>query len=339
MKLSKRLLALTAALLLLFSLAACGENEEAPRVAETVAYDGAPITIARSFSAADFGLVKLLDSGDYTFAKTDGVSGTFDADLAVMPLWRAAQLAQNDTLQILALNTFGLFSVVTNGETVVGVKDLDGKTVSVAQVNYPSMESLSVAGSQADVLLQNLLDQRGVKATLESDSVENVYDRIVSGKAQIAVLPEPYASLAAAKGSAEVAFTLTNAWADSGEKLPLAENCIVAKTSFLENNPAGAQKFLSDLRTSVEWVNLHPTDAVNLLVEKDMVSADVLYVDPEISERKQETAKTQQAVDLIARANVVVIEGASMIEIANQQYFLRSAEPGTLPDSVFYIGK
>ncbi len=338
MKHMKRMLALVVACLLLFSLAACGETDETtPRTAVPVDYSGEKISVTLSNTAADYGLIKLLDSDVYSFSSSDDLlEATMASDLAVAPLWRVAELsASSSDLKVLAVTTFGQSSVVTNGVDIGGVKDLDGKTIAVAQAYPASAASMSRTFDQTVNMTQAILEKYGTKASLEYDAIENVYDKIVAGSVQIAVLPEPYASLVSAKSSAEVAFTLTDALSDSGEKSPLVEYCVVAKASFAEKNPKGVEKLLYDLRASVEWVNLNPLDAVNLLIEKKMVDSGVLEVDSELSDRKAETAQKQQAIDLIARSNIVVMEGESMISAVKQSAFLQQE----LPDDIFYISK
>ena len=336
MKHLKTFLAFSLVFLLVFSLAACGETNETPRTPSAVAYSGKPISIARSTLAADFSLAKLFDDKTYTISDADIAAAPMTTDLAVVPLWRVPQLLSetSDSVQILAVNTFGTASVVTNGTSIGGVKDLDGKTILVGEPTAKSEEALSRLMGTLKSELETLLDAAGVKATIEDAIDEAVYGKVIDGSAQIAVLPEPYASLAVAQSSAEVAFTLTNAWTDAGKTQPLVENCIIAKTSFIESNPDGVQKVLADLRASVEWVNLHPGEAVDLLIEKGLVDASVLQVNDEQSDRKQAAAKTQQAVDLIARANVVFMEGSAMVGALGAMQM----EP-SIPDSAIYIAK
>ena len=336
MKPLKKFLALSLVFLLLFSLAACGETNETPRTPAAVAYSGKPISIARSTLAADFSLAKLFDDETYVISDADIAAAPMTTDLAVVPLWRVPQLLDEtpDSVQILAVNTFGTASVVTNGTSIGGVKDLVGKTILVGEPTAASEEALSRVMGTLKTELESLLETAGVTATVEDSVDAAVYEKVIDGSAQIAVLPEPYATLAVAKSGAAVAFTLTNAWIDARKSQPLVENCVIAKKSFIESNPDGVQKVLADLRASVEWVNLHPGEATDLLIEKGLVSADVLQVNEEQSDRKQAAAKTQQAVDLIARANVVLMEGTAMVAAIDAM----QREPA-LPDSCYYIAK
>ena len=335
MKHMKRIIAILVAALLLFSLAACGgDSETSPRTPVPVEYNGEKISVTLSGTAADYGLCKLLDNETYSVSTSDELLGDLSDDLAVMPLWHASELGSSgSSLNILAITTFGQLSLVTNGAEISGVKDLDGKQISVGQAYPVSSDSYSRVFDQSAKTVERLLDVYGVKATVETEPLQNVYDKIVAGSTPIAVLPEPFASLAAAKSGAKIAFTLTNAWSESDETSLMAEYCVVAKDSFVESNPQGVEKFLADLRASVEWVNLHPTDAVNLLIEKGLVDADVLHTDPELADRKAEAAKNQQAVDLIARANVVVIEGEAMKAAVAQNDLLQVENL----DSLLYI--
>ena len=332
MKHFKRFLAVSLALILLFCLSACGETSETPRTPDAVEYTGDKISVTLSNTAADYGFAKLLDSDIYKISFSDDLLGSLTSDLAVVPLWRAAELAASDSsIKVLAVTSFGQSSVVTNGVEIGGVKDLDGKTITVGQAYPASAASMSRVFDQSAGIVQAVLDKYGVKATVESDLLVIVYDKITAGSIQIAVLPEPYASLSAVKSDAKVAFTLTNAWSDAGIEEPLVENCIIAKASFVEKNPDGVKKILSDLRASVEWVNLHPADAVDLLIEKGLTDESILQVDPDLSDKKQESAKSQQAIDLIARSNIILMEGESMRSAAN------AALDSSFPDNAFYL--
>lgn len=335
MKHFKRLLAISLALLLLFGLAACGEEKDVPRTPVPVAYDGAQITIALSGTAADYGLLKLLDNETYRISASDSFGDSMSSDLSVVPLWFAAeQIAAGKDLRIVAVNSFGLLSVVASDSGIQGVKALDGKTVYAGSAYPANADAVSGTFDFSEKAMRELFSKYGVTAAAEYRETVSLYEEVLAGKTQIAVLPEPYASLAAVKSNAQFAFTLTDAWTDAGEKVPFVESCIVAKASFVENNADGLRRFLADLRASVEWVNLHPVDAVNLLIEKEMADADILTVDSQLSEKKQEAAKQQQAIDLISRSNPVVIDGEDMkAPIALQSYAY------DIPDEAIFILK
>ena len=349
MKHTKRLLAAVLALVLVLALAACGINgtsnttTTAPATPTAVDYKGDTIKVAAIKGPTGMGMVNMMDNENYKFTLTSDPTevatllATGKVDIAACPLNLAANLYKktNGGVQMLAINTLGVLYLVTNGETVNSLSDLNGKTI------YATGQ-----GATPEYILSNLLQANGVTAVQVEYLSEHseLAAKVASGDCKIAVLPEPFVTVATNKNSAvTVALSLTDVWNDAHPDSRLAQGCVVARKAFIDSNPDGVAAFLADARASVESVNTNPLAASAKMVEKTIVDEALFSIPADTAEKKQDSAKTQKANEVIGRCNIVLIEGKEMQQIADENYaVLFAADPasvgGTMPDGALYYG-
>lgn len=96
---------------------------------------------------------------------------------------------------------------------------------------------------------------------------------LAEGTAQIAMLPEPFATTAMAKNeNLRVALNLSEEWDKvSSDGSGLVTGVLIFSRDFLEQNPQAASQFLEEYKASVAYVNENTEDAA-ALVEKFGVS-------------------------------------------------------------------
>jgi len=350
MKLTKKLLAVVLAALLVLMLAACGNNTQgqtattAAGAAPTAAdYDGDPINVAGIKGPTGMGMAAMMDNENYNFTLTSDPTEvvsllvTGKVDIAACPLNLAANLYKktNGDVQMLAVNTLGVLYLLTNGETVNSISDLAGKTI------YATGQGATPEYILRDLLKANKLED--VKVEFLSDHSE-LAAKLASGDVKIAVLPEPYVTVAADKNSSvSVALSLTELWNDAHPDTRLAQGCVVARKAFIDSNPQAVLAFLSDARASVEYVNINPLAASKLMISHEIVADTLFSVAADTNEKKQAAAESQKANDVISRCNIVLIEGAEMQKIADENFaVLFAADPasvgGALPEAALYYG-
>lgn len=350
MKLTKRLLASALALILVLALAACGKTDTpattdpAVTTEAPVEYTGETIKVAAIKGPTGMGMVNMMDNKNYAFTLTGDPTevatllATGKVDIAACPLNLAANLYKktNGGVQMLAINTLGVLYLLTNGETVNSVADLKGLTV------YATGQGATPEYILADLLAANGLSD-DVKVEFLSEHSE-LAAKIASGDCKIAVLPEPFVTVATNKNSAvTVALSLTDLWNEAHPASRLAQGCVVARKAFIDTNPDGVKAFLADARSSVEKVNTDASAAGSKMVEQTIVDEALFSIPADTAEKKQEAAKTQKANDVIGRCNIVFIEGAQMQLIADENYqVLFAADPmsvgGELPPAGLYYG-
>ena len=240
-------------------------------------------------------------------------------DIAAVPVNLAATIAKktDGKYLIAAVNTLGVLYIVERGNTIYSVKDLGGKKI--------------IANGQAstpEYVLNYLLDKNSVgNAEIEYfGDASAVTSQLISGKANIAMLPEPAVTTVISKDSTlRVALDLSKEWkkVSDGE---LVQGCIIVSKEIVNNHKSELDEFLSDYKKSTEYVNSDPASASQII-------ADIGIIDNAVVAEKA-----------IPKCNIVYIDGDEMISVLTDFYkVLFDASPasigGKMPDESFYYKK
>ena len=355
----KKLLALGLSLTLTLSLTACGqktsepEQPEEPTQTEEPAdktQDGTEAATAHFRIAAlkgptAMGLVELMSLSDtanemmegkenvvstgntyeFTLAgSADEVTPALikgDLDMACVPANLAAVLygKTNGAVEVLAVNTLGVLYIVENGGTVQSMADLKGQTIVAAG-----------KGSTPEYALRYLLTENGIDpdkdVTIDWKSEHSeCVAALASGQATIALLPQPFVTVAQNKiEGLRMALDLTAEWDKLDNGSGLITGVIVARRDVVEANPGAVDSFLQNYAASVEGVNGNTAEAAALVGEYGIVDAAV-------------------AEKAMPYCNIVCITGSEMKDkLSGYLQVLADAEPssvgGTLPGDDFYYG-
>lgn len=323
-------------LAMLLSLAACG-NPAAPdnSAVSVTPPEPAVYSVAALKGPTAMGLVKLMKdaetgetlANDYTFslaASADEVTPKLiqgELDMACVPANLAAVLYQKTEGQIvtLAVNTLGVLYIVENGNTVNSIADLAGKTIVAAG-----------KGSTPEYALRYLLAENGLDPDSDviidwkSEHAECV-TALATGGATIALLPQPFVTVAQSKlMDLQVRLDLRAEWDALENGSSLVTGVIVARRDVVEESPAAVSAFLEDYAASVEWVNANVAEAAALIGEYGIVDAAV-------------------AEKALPHCNITCITGADMAEkLSGYLSVLFDQNPasvgGALPENDFYFG-
>lgn len=269
MKKTAKFLSLILCAAMLFGITACNtQSDEQPTQS---AYTAADMTVACLKGPTGVGMAQLMKlsedkqtANNYTFtvaSAADEISGKIvsgEINIASVPTNLAAKLYNKTEgkLQMLAVNTLGVLSMIENGNTVKTAADLKGKTI------YSTGE-----GSNPEYILRYILSENGIDPDKDVSiqflaTNDELIAALISGKAQLAMVPEPAATTVLAKKD-----TLTRVLSmnDEWEKVSdskLMMGCIVALKSYVEANPEAVAKFLEEYKASVEFaVNDIPSAA------------------------------------------------------------------------------
>ena len=334
----KNILALCLTLALVFALAACGQKTDEPDEQQTEQQTEndtpAHYSIAALKGPTAMGLVKLMqdsESGetsgnDYTFTlagSADEVTPALikgELDMACVPANLAAVLYNKTEgeIEVLAVNTLGVLYIVENGESVQSMADLKGKTIVAAG-----------KGSTPEYALRYLLAENGIDpdsdVTIDWKSEHSeCVAALASGQATIALLPQPFVTVAQGKiEGLRMALDLTKEWDALGNGSSLITGVIVARRAVVEENPAAVNEFLKDYAASVDWVNASTADAAALIGEYGIVDAAV-------------------AEKALPYCNIVCLTGVDLLEaLPGYLEVLYNADPaavgGEMPDNSFYF--
>jgi NitT/TauT family transport system substrate-binding protein len=246
-----------------------------------------------------------------------------EIDVAAVPTNLAATLYNKTSgkIQLAALNTLGVLSIVTNGETITSIKDLKGKTIVT-----------SGQGAIPEYALNYILKQNGlevgkdVKVEYKAEHSE-VATLAISGKAKIVMLPEPFVTQVTTKATtAKVALDITKEWDKVvNSKSVLTMGCLIVRKDFAEKNKDAFNKFLDEYKASAAYTNSSAEAAAALSEKYDIMPAAV-------------------AKKAIPNCNIVYIDGTELkSKTADFLNVLYQANPksvgGKIPGEDFYYSK
>ena len=315
MKNFKRLFALCLALSMLFVFAAGAQ---------------AQYSIAALKGPTAMGLAKMMRDHENDEACAFTIAASADAvtpallkgeiDMACIPANLAAVLYNKTegAIEVLAVNTLGVLYIVENGDAVQSIDDLRGQTIVAAG-----------KGSTPEYALRYLLRENGIDPDRDiaidwkSEHAECVA-ALASGQATVALLPQPFVTVAQSKiEGLRMAIDLNAVWSALDNGSALITGVIVARRQAVEENPEAVRAFLREYAESVAWTNENAADAAAIIGEYDIVDAS-------IAERA------------LPHCNIVCITGAELSEkLRGYLQVLYNADPaavgGAMPDEDFYF--
>ena len=243
-------------------------------------------------------------------------------DIAAVPTNLAATLYKKTekNVSIIAVNTLGVLSIVTNGVEINSVADLKGKTI------YATGQ-----GSTPEYALNYILEKNGLKVgqdvTVEYKAEHSeLATLMVSGEVKIAMLPQPFVTNVLNQNeNVKVAIDLSDEWAkipdNNGSELVMG--CIIVRNDFLKENTEAVKSFLREYNASTFNANDKFSETGILADEFGILSAKVV----------------EQS---IPSCNIVCYTGEKMkTNVSAYLQTLLAANPasigGELPDDAFYF--
>ncbi len=281
MKKTVKIISAVLALLMLLSFAGCGKKDNlSSDPTPSKAYVGIDMSVACLKGPTGVGMAKLMkDSEDkktannYTFtvaAAADEISGKIvsgEINIASVPTNLAAKLyaKTQGKIQMLAVNTLGVLSVISSDENIKSIADLKGKTI------YSTGE-----GSNPEYILRYLLKENGLENDVTVNFVatnDELVAAVVSGKAEVAMVPEPAATtVLTKKDTLKRAFSINDEWVKVSDS-KLMMGCVVALAPYVEENKEQVDKFLEEYKASVKYAVKSVDDAAELCANYEIVPA------------------------------------------------------------------
>ncbi len=262
----KKLLSILLALTFVFLLAACGNNNttSTPNVSgDSETYTSVDMSVAYMTGPTGIGMAKLnadsdakLTANNYTFtvaaAATDILPKFIkgEINIASVPTNVAATLYNNEKIngkvRMLAVNTYGVLSILEKGETIKSIADLKGKTI------YSTGK-----GQNPEYILNYILNENGINpatdVTINFVSSDDLKAKLISGEAEIAMAPEPLATAVMVQNqSLNRVLSINDEWSKVSDT-DLMMGCVIALDSFVEANPKAVEKFLEEYESSIKY--------------------------------------------------------------------------------------
>ncbi len=322
MKLIKKL---TAALLVtvmgLFLMTACAANN-----VETE--DDVTVRVGSLKGPTTIGIVNMMNQEDSAYEFTmvteaSELAASLNAgtvDIALIPANLAAKLYNtgNADIQVIDINTLGVLYCVSGDDSITCAADLEGRTILTTG-----------QGQTPEYTLRYILEANGItdyELDFKSEATE-IAALLSEDPSQVAVLPQPFVTVACAQNDAlSVCFSLNDEWDIVSDSL-LVTGVTVARREFIEAHPAAISSFIADHEASVNSANNDIDTTAQLVVDMGIVGA------------------VPVATNAIPNCNLVCIYGGDIVnQVTGYLVTLFTQDPtsvgGAVPgDDFFYIAQ
>ncbi len=336
---AKQIVSLSLAAALILSAAGCSSTGSASSQPSSAAQSSSmqaektAVRVVGLKGPTGLSMVKLMSdsdakktAGNDTFtlvaAPEDAVSKIVsgDTDVAAVPTNLAAVLYNKTKgkVQLAAVTTLGVLSIVENGTAIHSVADLKGKTILA-----------SGQGAVPEYALDYILKQNGlevgkdVKVEYKAQHAE-VASALMAGKATVALLPEPFVTQVTLKNkNIRVALNLTDEWKKASKDASvLTMGCLIVRKDFAEKNKDAFNTFLKEYKASAKYANSNVAEAAQLSEKYGIMNAAV-------------------AQKAIPNCSIVYLDGNEMkTKVSNFLKVLQQSNPksvgGKLPNDDFY---
>lgn len=238
----KRIIALIAAMLILLSLAACGENgtnENTTEAPSTTSYIREIKTnVAAVSDVTGFGITKIKTDRDYAYNVSfcDDVQQVKDlirngnADIAAMSLSDALELYNEGAeIKVIAVNNLASTYVLAKGVEIKDISDLKKHTVYT--IENDTVTDMFVKKTLED----NGVDFDGLDIKVMADSNE-IASAIAGKESYVVMLSGVDAAKLPADEGRKVFLDMTASWIKQKESLPV-HTVVVARTDYINSNP------------------------------------------------------------------------------------------------------
>ncbi len=256
------------ALVFVMGLTACSGDSDTTSSAPSTdassnvdAYTPVDITVACMTGPTGVGMAKLMadaeaktTANNYTFTvasaateiNTKFLNG--EIKIASVPTNVAATLYNKTQgkVRMLAVNTYGVLSILEKGNSIKSIADLRGKTI------YSTGK-----GQNPEFIFNHILRENGLDpekdVTINFVSSEELVAKLISGEAEIGLAPEPAATTVMVK-NAELnrVLSINDEWSKVSDT-QLMMGCVIALDSYVQANPKAVAKFLEEYSASIEF--------------------------------------------------------------------------------------
>ena len=276
MKNLMKIMSLALVLVMAFGLTACGSDKstasstpstDTSSVVDT--YTPVDMTVACMTGPTGIGMAKLMadseaktTANNYTFTVASAateINAKFikgEINIASVPTNVAATLYNktNGKVRMLAVNTYGVLSILEKGDTIKSIADLKGKTV------YSTGK-----GQNPEFIFKHILRENGLDpekdVTINFVSSEELVAKLISGEAEVGLAPEPVATTVMVKNQAlKRALSINDEWAKVSDS-QLMMGCVIAMESYIKENPKAVEKFLEEYSASIEFAKTKVDEA------------------------------------------------------------------------------
>lgn len=204
------------------------------------------------------------------------------ADIAIVPSNLAAQAYNKDlSYKVVGTSTWGSM-YLTSSEDIESFEDLKGKEI------YTFGKGLTPELVLRYVLSNNGIDPEKDVKIVYLNSASEMGPAFLSGKTNLALLPEPLLSVVRAKKeNAKIIFDLNEEWSKvSGAKKGFPQSSLIIKNDLIENNKEFVDSFIEKYEASRKWAIGNSdtlgeyAEELGISVEKSIIKKSIKWTNP-----------------------------------------------------------
>jgi len=217
-----------------------------------------------------------------------------EVDIATLPTNVAAKLYNKGiNYKLAAIVGENVLYVLSQGNKINSWQNLKDKKINVIS-----------KGSTPDVVFRYLLEKNNIDPVTDVEldyTVEQIElsQLMISGKAEIAILPEPFVTMVLDKNkNVKLALDFGKEWAIAKDGQALPMSCLIINADLAKSNPEAITVFLKKYKESIQWANSNISDAAKL-VEKFKIGMDAATAQEAIPRCNIKYTDSSQAKDLV----------------------------------------
>jgi NitT/TauT family transport system substrate-binding protein len=206
--------------------------------------------------------VEALASGDLMAARF--IAG--EAKVGILPANVAAKIAASGKpIQLAAVTGLGMLSLLSSDPSITGISDLKGKSIAVAG-----------QGAIPDYIFRKILSTYQIDPANDvkldySLAYPEIAQSLIAGRINLALIPEPFATMARQGNSNLVQVSDIQAeWEKAGGQGNYPITVLVVDAAFAKANPAAIKTIMDAVKDSIEWVKQNPAEAGTLVEKYDL---------------------------------------------------------------------
>lgn len=243
-----------------------------------------------------------------------------EIDVAALPTNVAANLfAKGVGVKVAAVTGEGMLMFLTTDSSIDELGDLAGRKISIPG-----------AGGTPDQMTKILITALGYDPSMDVElnysiaSPAQLAQMLIAGKVDLAVLPEPFVSMALHSNDAVLQLLDVQAlWSALTGTGNYPMTVVVVSDAFVAAHPEAVNTVMQAIKESVEWVNANPEEAGPLIEEAGIMKAAIAV--PAIPRCNLVFRTAQEAYDAMD-TYLKVLYGFDYTSVG-----------GTVPDASFYL--
>ena len=188
-------------------------------------------------------------------------------NIFIMPTNVAAKFYNKGlNVKILNITSSGILYILSSNSKINNLNDIKNKEIYVP-----------APGSSPDILTRYIFNKKNIDIKIKYGSSPEITKLFISGRIDLCVLPEPFATKAINKNKkGKRILNFKTEWKNITGSSNIPQVGLVTKKIYAQNNRKEIIKMLKDYKNAVKWVNKNPQKAAILAEKKLGINSEII---------------------------------------------------------------